>query len=316
MGWLPERLGGLAARLRTRAPDDPVLRAAVVGAVLLAMVLTYPVVGLVRDQTDGPAVNPAAGGGQTPPAGAPRPGEECRAVTAAGERTLSGAQAKAVTTVAAVARQRGTPTVAVAWVLDTVLSQDRPPALTAARAAALLTRPGRGTPSPSGLALAQALDGTRPAALSCAYWRRSGLPEQPLERSGLTARATALKEGYERVFGELPDGGYRRGGVKSGHVDNSAHYDGRAIDVFFRPQSAENRRDGWVFAHWLVAHGDSYDLLSVIFDDRIWTVWASFAGWRPYVHPSGNTTNPVLRHLEHVHTAVVRGGRPGTVLGR
>jgi hypothetical protein len=48
----------------------------------------------------------------------------------------------------------------------------------------------------------------------------------------------------------------------------------------------------------------------VIFDDRIWTLWASAEGWRGYTHPSGNTRNPILRHLDHVHVAVVRGRGP------
>jgi hypothetical protein len=50
-------------------------------------------------------------------------------------------------------------------------------------------------------------------------------------------------------------------------------------------------------------------VLSVIYADRIWTSWAAYAGWRDYVHPSGDTRNPVLRHLDHVHVAV-ESGRP------
>ena len=99
-------------------------------------------------------------------------------------------------------------------------------------------------------------------------------------------------------------GGFAPGGVDSGHVDDSSHYDGRAIDIFFRPITPEGTALGWVLAHWLVAHGDDTTLLSVIYADRIWTSWASCAGWRDYVHPSGVTDNPVLRHLDHVHTAV------------
>ena len=52
-----------------------------------------------------------------------------------------------------------------------------------------------------------------------------------------------------------------------------------------------------------------HHVLSVIYADRIWTSWAAYAGWRDYVHPSGDTRNPVLRHLDHVHVAV-ESGRP------
>ena len=76
-------------------------------------------------------------------------------------------------------------------------------------------------------------------------------------------------------------------------MDNSSHYDGRAIDVFFRPfgNAAQTRR-GWVFAQWLAAHADGYDVLSVIYADRIWTSWASYRGLADYVHPAGNRTQP------------------------
>ena len=98
--------------------------------------------------------------------------------------------------------------------------------------------------------------------------------------------------------------------MSTGHVDGSSHYEGRAIDAFFRPLGdEEQRRRGHVFAQWLVAHAERYHVLSVIYADRIWTSWAAFLGWRDYVHPGGPTRNPVLRHLDHVHVAV-ESGRP------
>jgi oligopeptide/dipeptide ABC transporter ATP-binding protein len=36
-----------------------------------------------------------------------------------------------------------------------------------------------------------------------------------------------------------------------------------------------------------------------------WTARRSDEGWRSYVHPSGDTENPTLRHLDHVHIDVV-----------
>ena len=143
--------------------------------------------------------------------------------------------------------------------------------------------------------------------LSCQVFREPVQPE-PEGRSGLTPRAQRVRRAWRAQFGSLPDGGFAPGGITTGHVDNSSHYDGRAVDVFFRPlgNAAQSRR-GWVFAQWAVAHADQYNLLSVIYSDRIWTSWASSVGWRDYVHPSGNRTNPILRHLDHVHVAVESG---------
>ena len=157
---------------------------------------------------------------------------------------------------------------------------------------------------------ADSLLGLRPGnRLTCSHPRATVEPQR-MARDGLTPRANALRRAWTRVFGPLVAGGFAGGGISSGHVDGSSHYDGRAIDVFFRPLGdKEQRRRGHVFAQWLVAHGERYHILSVIYADKIWTSWAAFFGWRDYVHPSGDTRNPVLRHLDHVHVAV-ESGRP------
>ena len=54
---------------------------------------------------------------------------------------------------------------------------------------------------------------------------------------------------------------YPPGGVSDGHMPGSAHYEGRAVDVFFRPITPENQRQGWALAHYLVAHADRLELL-------------------------------------------------------
>lgn len=220
------------------------------------------------------------------------------------ERTLSREAARAVTTVVALAQRHGLPDAMVAAALDRALlpgaaSTPVDPALV------LATPPAATRPSAESTALVEALSGRNPAALSCEV-THTNPPDEPLGPSGLVpqAQAQAQRERMLEVFGDLPMGGFAAGGVDSGHVEDSSHYDGRAIDVFFRPVDAGSTARGWVLAHWLVAHGEGSSLLSVIFDDRIWTSWASCAGWRTYVHPSGDTTNPVLRHLDHVHTAV------------
>jgi len=156
-------------------------------------------------------------------------------------------------------------------------------------------------------AAAAALLGRRGPALSCVH-ARADLRDQRLGPLGLTPRAARLRACVLDAFGPLPMGGYAAGGVSTGHVDGSSHYEGRAIDILLRPyQDRANAHRGWVLAQWLVARGERLQLLSVIYRDRIWTVWASTAGWRGYVHPSGDTRNPVLRHLDHVHTAVLGG---------
>jgi hypothetical protein len=145
------------------------------------------------------------------------------------------------------------------------------------------------------------------ARLTCSYSRFAVQPEKQ-GASGLTPRAQRLRAAWTDVFGPLVAGGFAPGGVSSGHVDSSSHYDGRAMDVFFRPLGDdEQRRRGRVFAQWLVAHAQDYSVLSVIYADQIWTSWAASSGWREYVHPSGDTRNPVLRHLDHVHVAVEGG---------
>ena len=196
-------------------------------------------------------------------------------------------EAKELTTVAARARRSGGSTTVRAAVSRAL---DLSPAQSATLAASLLGDPGT-------------------ERLTCSPARLDVDPEFA-GPSGLTPRARALRRAWTSVFGPLPAGGFARGGVSSGHVDSSSHYDGRAIDVFFRPyDDAAQQRAGRVFAQWLVAHAQDHGILSVIYADRIWTSWAAYAGWRDYVHPSGNTTNPVLRHLDHVHVAV-ESGRP------
>lgn len=148
-----------------------------------------------------------------------------------------------------------------------------------------------------------------PAALTCVEHSPRPTRTQPLTASGLTRAAAQLRTDFEAAFGRSPLGGFAAGGVSTGHVDNSAHYEGRAIDVTMLPRSARQTARGWLRAHWLVAHAGELSLLSVIWQDHIWTDWASEAGWRDYVHPGGPTTDPTLRHLDHIHMAVV-GVRP------
>ena len=150
------------------------------------------------------------------------------------------------------------------------------------------------------------------ARLVCAWTRAAVEPQDP-GPTGLVPRARQLRAAWTRAFGYLPAGGFASGGVTTGHVDGSAHYEGRAIDVFFRPlDDREQHRRGWVFAQWVLAHAPDHQVLSIIYDDHIWTSWAAGLGWRDYVHPGATMRhrgNAVLRHLDHVHVAV-ESGRP------
>ena len=88
-------------------------------------------------------------------------------------------------------------------------------------------------------------------------------------------------------------------------MSGSAHYEGRAIDVFVRPISAENKRRGWVMAQYLVAHAKRLGIRHVIFDDRIWSSGRlSEDGWRNYTPPERSGDRRILEHRDHVHVDV------------
>ncbi len=155
-------------------------------------------------------------------------------------------------------------------------------------------------------ALASALTGYSPAQFTCVA--NPSLDEASAERprpSGLTPRAEEVRRALDEAFGELTLGGFAPGGVSTGHSEGSAHYDGRAIDVFVRPVNESNNRAGWAIAHYLVAHADRLLVDHVIFDDRIWSGSRSDEGWRDYDAPSGAGDPVILEHRDHVHVDVL-----------
>jgi len=91
------------------------------------------------------------------------------------------------------------------------------------------------------------------------------------------------------------------GGVGN-RPNTSDHPAGRAVD-FMIPNwdTAAGRARGWQVAHWLQAHSAELNVKYVIFDDHVWRAYRPSQGWTPYTHPNGATTNPTLRHLDHVH---------------
>lgn len=155
--------------------------------------------------------------------------------------------------------------------------------------------------------VAQSLRGYVPMALGCTATLPPATREQ-MQANGLTPRANAMWDAIKRVFGPLPAGGFAPGGVQTGHMPGSAHYEGRAIDFLYRPVTVTSVRHGWVLAQWAEAHAAQLQIATVIFDERVWVPGPWHArGWQSYTVPEGPTTNPTLLHEDHVHIDVQRG---------
>jgi hypothetical protein len=123
---------------------------------------------------------------------------------------------------------------------------------------------------------------------------------------GWTPRTQAIVDiirgprfGWKNVEGAA-DGG------RSGHVSDSYHYCGRAIDSFAPNVRWDTRATGrglsesWRLANWAAHNAAALNISQVIFYDRIWT--ADKGGWRPYANPGGSSNS--LQHRDHVHISV------------
>ena len=235
----------------------------------------------------------------------------CTLSTASGEEHWSTVQAMTATTVTGVGTRIGATENGIAAAVRRSLAVDRADPISPAAARQLYRQlPDVANPSADSLAVARALLGHRGPALTCvlAVTAGDGLATEQAGQLGLTPRADALRTALREVFGRQSLGGFAPGGVTTGHIEGSAHYEGRAIDVFFRPITSESTRAGWQTALWAVAHADRLHLATVIFDRKIWTPSRSLQGWRDYRYPGGATDNPVLLHEDHVHLDVEHGG--------
>jgi hypothetical protein len=153
--------------------------------------------------------------------------------------------------------------------------------------------------------LASALTGNSPHAFSCRLGGTVDASATRLTKSGLTKRAEVVRREVAEVFDDPPLGGFAPGGVQTGHMEGSAHYDGRAVDIFVRPISRANKIRGWAIAQYLVAQADRLDIKTVIFDGRIWTAgWKSGDEWRDYDPPERAGDRAILEHRDHVHVDV------------
>lgn len=231
---------------------------------------------------------------------------------AAGETTYewTAEQAMTATTVAGVGTRIGASVNGVAAAVADSLQPEPEAAIDAAAAREVYrSLPDVAEPSGEAVRVAEALLGLGDGAMTCVVpiVDTTALPREQPGELGLTARADRVRLEMRAVFGKQILGGFEPRGVSTGHIDGSAHYEGRAIDVFFRPVTSDNQRLGWQQAMWAVAHADRLDVVTVIFDRKVWTASASLGGWRDYEHPSGDTDNPVLMHEDHVHVDVAEG---------
>ncbi len=156
-------------------------------------------------------------------------------------------------------------------------------------------------------ALASALAGhSGDGQFTCVVRDDADEESDALDKTGLTRRAGLVRDDIEAAFGDLALGGFEPEGVDSGHKEGSAHYEGRAIDVFFRPINKANNRRGWALAYYLVAQAERLGVDHVIFDDMIWSSGRrSEEGWRDYDPGDTPGDRKILEHRDHVHVDVL-----------
>lgn len=154
--------------------------------------------------------------------------------------------------------------------------------------------------------LASALTGNSKGAFHCETSDSVDAGDARLGGNGLTPRAEAVRREAVAVFGELSLGGFAPGGVRSGHMEGSTHYDGRAVDIFFRPVTEASKVRGWAVASYLAAQAERLQIQTIIFDDQIWTARRADEGWRDYDAPSNDdpATQAILEHRDHIHVDV------------
>jgi len=268
-------------------------------AVTVTLVIVLLATGgwLVVERTP---VGPLLGLGDGPP---------CTLATGSDELSWTSAEAMTATTVAGVGTRIGATENGIAAAVERALVGE-PESAISPQAARTVYRllPDVAQSDARSRAVARALLGGRGSALTCVTPLDDGeLAVEETGSLGLTPRADAVRLAMRTVFGKQVLGGFEAGGVSAGHVEGSAHYEGRAVDVFFRPVSAENTAAGWQTALWLVAHAEQLRVATVIFDREIWSSERSAQGWRTYHYPGGDTDNPVLLHEDHVHVDVPRG---------
>lgn len=152
--------------------------------------------------------------------------------------------------------------------------------------------------------LASTLTGRTHHAFTCSIDTDAPEVSDELNRRGLVARAQRVLDDFNATYGKLPVGGFAPGGVTTGHIEGSAHYEGRAIDFFFRPINDANRTRGWSLAQYAVSQAKRLKIQIVIYDAMIWNADRSSEGWRHYEAPDRAGDRAILEHRDHVHVDV------------
>ena len=208
------------------------------------------------------------------------------------------------TTVAAVGRRIGATDNGIAAAVSRSLRGRHDRRVDAAAAREIYrTLPAAPTPSRQSRALAAALLGEHGPALTCTCAgtarpgpRRADGRRRADRRAPRRCASRCARRSASRSLAAS-----RRRVCSTGHIEGSAHYEGRAIDVFFRPITAANQQLGWQQAQWAVAHADALQVATIIFDRRVWSAERSASGWRDYVYPGRPHREP---------RAAARGPRP------
>lgn len=115
---------------------------------------------------------------------------------------------------------------------------------------------------------------------------------------GLDDDALAAGQMVAGIWGVTDIGGYST----SGHVSGSDHYTGNALDIMLTPVTEESIERGWEIAHWLEDHAEELNVKYMIFNGQIWKAYDAEAGWQPYSHPTGGTSDEYAHH-DHIHVS-------------
>jgi hypothetical protein len=121
---------------------------------------------------------------------------------------------------------------------------------------------------------------------------------------GLTARTRAAMNEIKDVFGAQNITGFCPGGCRDGHIPNSDHYTGHAIDIMMLPINATSRARGDRIANYLVANYRRLNVKYIVWNERIWSAERKSEGWRAYRYPGANASDPTLAHRDHIHLSI------------
>ena len=125
----------------------------------------------------------------------------------------------------------------------------------------------------------------------------------PAER-GLTPDALLVLRSVDAQFGPHAYAGI------GDRPNRSDHPSGRAVDVMIANWSSPaGVAEGSRIAGWVQTRARELGVTYVIWRDRIWNT--GDRDWSPYTHPNGPTSDPTLRHLDHVHVSVAGGASVG-----